>query len=108
MDYTAITAALGSVLGGLLIEHVSWRYAFLLNVPFALAVLFLTFKYVPESHGEHDSKRLDWLGAVFGSVTLGWNDARVIGPLALVTLTFAAFVMVEMRHPAPMLPLRLF
>lgn len=119
--YSAMTAALGPVLGGLLIEHVSWRYAFLFNVPFALAVLFLTFKYVPESHGEHSSKRLDWLGAVFGSATLGclvygliesstlgWNDVRVAGTLALVPLTLAAFVMVEMRHPAPMLPLRLF
>lgn len=119
--FTSITAALGPVLGGLLIEYVSWRYAFLINVPFALAVLFLTFKYVPESHGGHGDERLDWLGAILGSVTLGclvygliessalgWSDIRVMAALALVPLASIAFVMVEKKHPAPMLPLHLF
>ncbi|MGE5491540.1 MAG: DHA2 family efflux MFS transporter permease subunit [Actinomycetota bacterium] len=119
--YTAITAALGPVLGGFLIEHFSWRPAFLINVPFALAVLFLTFKYVPESKGDRGSGPMDWLGAVLastalgclvygliGSSSLGWGDVRVIGTLALAPLAFTAFVVVEKRHPSPMLPLRLF
>ena len=119
--YSAITAALGPIFGGLLIEHVSWRYAFLINVPLALTVLFLTFKYVPESRGNHGSEPLDWLGAVLASValgclvygliessTLGWGDVRVLGTLALAPLAFAAFVMIERGHPSPMLPLRLF
>jgi len=119
--YTAITAALGPVLGGFLIEHVSWRYVFFINVPFALVVLFLAFKYVPESHGDRGAGRLDWMGAALGCIalgclvygliessTLGWNDATVAGTLAIAPLAFFAFVMVEMRHPAPMLPLRIF
>lgn len=119
--YTAMTAALGPVLGGFLIEQVSWRHAFFINVPFALAVLFLTFTFVPESGGHRGLERLDWLGTVLASVALGglvygliessalgWNDVRVIGTLTLAPLAFAAFVLVELRHPSPMLPLRLF
>jgi EmrB/QacA subfamily drug resistance transporter len=119
--YTAMMSALGPVLGGFLIDQVSWRQAFFLNVPFALAVLFLTFKLVPESRGYHGSEPLDWRGAALVSValgclvygliessSLGWSDVRVIGPLALAPLAFAAFVIVEMRHPSPLLPLPLF
>jgi EmrB/QacA subfamily drug resistance transporter len=121
--YTAITAAVGPVLGGALIDHASWRWAFLLNTPFTLAVLFLTFRYVPESRGAQDKpgQRLDWAGAalvslalgclVYGlieSATRGWGDGAVLGALAIAPLAFAAFVLVERRHPAPLLPLGLF
>jgi EmrB/QacA subfamily drug resistance transporter len=119
--YTAITAALGPILGGFLIEHLSWRYAFLINVPFALAVLFLTFRYVPESRGNRGGGRLDWLGAVLVSValgslaygliessSLGWSDGRAVAALVLAPLAFVAFVIVEARHPSPMMPLQLF
>jgi EmrB/QacA subfamily drug resistance transporter len=119
--YTAITAALGPVIGGFLIEHLSWRYAFFINVPFALAVLFLSFKYVPESRRSGGYARLDWLGAALISIGLGalvygliesssrgWGDAKVITALALAPLAFAGFIFVERRHPSPMLPLRLF
>jgi EmrB/QacA subfamily drug resistance transporter len=119
--YTAITAALGPVTGGYLIEHFSWRYAFFINIPLALLILFLALRYVPESRNAHAVERVDWLGAVLASVglgclvygliessTLGWNDARVMGAFAAAPLALAAFVVVEMRHPSPMLPLRLF
>jgi EmrB/QacA subfamily drug resistance transporter len=121
--YTAITAAIGPVLGGALIEHASWRYAFLLNMPFTVAVLFLTFRYVPESRGGQEASRgpLDWPGAVVVSLALGclvygliesaaqgWLAPAVLAALALAPLAFAAFVLVELRHPAPLLPLRLF
>jgi EmrB/QacA subfamily drug resistance transporter len=121
--YTAITAAVGPVLGGALIEHASWRYAFLLNIPFTLAVLFLTFRYVPESRGAQAQarERLDWPGAVLVSLALGcliygliasstrgWLAPTVMAALVLAPLAFAAFVLVELRHPAPLLPLALF
>jgi EmrB/QacA subfamily drug resistance transporter len=119
--YTAITAALGPVIGGFLIEYFSWRYAFFINVPFALLILFLTFKYVPESRNTRDSGRLDWLGAVLVSTGLGclvygliestsrgWTDARVMTALALAPFALGGFILVEMRHPSPMLPLKLF
>jgi EmrB/QacA subfamily drug resistance transporter len=119
--YSAITAAIGPVLGGFLIEHLSWRYAFLINVPLVAGVLFLTFRYVPESRGDDIDKPLDWPGALLGSLALGslvfgliessargWGDARVLLALVLAPLAGAAFVLAESRHPAPMLPLGLF
>jgi EmrB/QacA subfamily drug resistance transporter len=121
--YTAITAAVGPVLGGFLIEHLSWRYAFFLNMPFTVIVLLLTFRYVPESRGAgKDARgRPDWLGAalvslalgclVYGlieSSTRGWFDPAVLAALAAAPLAFAAFVRVELRQQAPLLPLGLF
>jgi EmrB/QacA subfamily drug resistance transporter len=119
--YTAITAALGPVLGGFLIEHLSWRYAFFINIPFALVVLFLTFRYVPESRNNRGPQRLDWAGATLVSIGLGclvygliespaagWRDMRVSGALMLAGLALAGFIVVEMRHSSPMLPLGLF
>lgn len=118
--YTAITAALGPVLGGFLIEHWSWRFAFLLNLPLALVVLYLTWRHVPESRGRQQG-RLDWAGAALAIVGLGglvsglilsseagWRDARVACLLLLAALALAVFIVQERRHPAPLLPLHLF
>src|SRR6201987_5895680 len=59
--FTAITAALGPVLGGSLIQYISWRWAFLLNVPLAVAVIAISLRHVPESRGA-ETKQMDWLG----------------------------------------------
>jgi EmrB/QacA subfamily drug resistance transporter len=119
--YTAITTALGPVIGGFLIEYWSWRYAFLINIPFAVLVLVLVFKYVPESRNAHSAGRLDWPGALLITIGLGclvyaliasasieWNNPRIIITFAVALLTLAGFVVVEAKHPAPMLPLGLF
>jgi EmrB/QacA subfamily drug resistance transporter len=119
--FTAMTAASGPVLGGWLIDHLSWRYAFLLNVPLSIAVLLLAFRHVPESRNEEDRGSLDWPGAVLASIGLGgivygliespqkgWSHPGVLGALALGLLALAAFVAVERRHRSPMLPLGLF
>jgi EmrB/QacA subfamily drug resistance transporter len=119
--YTAITAALGPVLGGLLIEYGSWRYAFLINVPFAVLVLVLAFKYVPESRNTQSTGRLDWPGALLITIGLGslvyalitsssagWSNPIIITALAVALVTLTGFVVVELKHPAPMLPLSLF
>ena len=119
--FTAITAALGPVVGGFLIDHGSWRYAFFINVPLALAVLVLTFRHVPESRGESSDGPIDWLGAVLAAIGLGsivyalieapfagLSSRSVLASLALGACVLAAFLVVEWRHSAPMLPLRLF
>lgn len=119
--YTAITTALGPVIGGFLIQHFSWRYAFFINVPIALVVLLLTFKHVPESRSGNPRDRLDWVGAILvstglgslvyaliASSSLGWQNSRVLLSLTGALFTLGFFLYVETRHPAPMLPLHLF
>jgi EmrB/QacA subfamily drug resistance transporter len=119
--WTGITAALGPVLGGFLIDHYSWTWAFLINVPLALAVLAIVWWRVPESHGVSARARLDLWGALLATVALGgivyalieapsrsWRAADVLIGLAAGVFAAAAFVLVELRKRTPMLPLGLF
>lgn len=65
--FTAITTAIGPVLGGWLIEHVSWRAVFFINLPLAAIVLVLTLRHVPESRdesGQGQPRSADWQSAV--------------------------------------------
>ncbi len=118
--YTAITTAAGPVLGGWLIEHASWRWAFFINVPLAAGVIALSLWRVPESRSPERGK-VDWAGAfitiaglgslVYGlieSSRLGWSDPLVWGSLAGGCLCLAAFVLTEARVNSPMVPLQLF
>jgi len=118
--FTAITSALGPVLGGWLVENTSWRWIFFLNVPLAAIALFILFRYVPESRDEA-AKKLDWWGAilatlglgviVFGLIeasTLGVTAPLVLGCLVVGVIILAAFIFVERNSRAPMMPLSLF
>ena len=118
--FTAITAAVGPVLGGWLIENVSWRAVFFINVPIAVVVLALVFLHVPESRDE-ESRGLDWLGAglatislgliVFGlieSSRLGFSHPAIAGSLSGGVITTVLFIIIEARKKDPMLPLTLF
>jgi len=118
---SAITGAAGPVIGGWLIEHASWRWAFFLNLPLAAVTLAITFWQVPESRGEIRGKRLDWPGALLITVALGlivfallessnhgWRSRRVVGGLAAGVVALVLFVVVESRSDAPILPLELF
>lgn len=119
--FSAITTAIGPVMGGWLVEHVSWRAVFFLNLPLALAVLVISIWRVPESREENHSGSLDWLGATLATVGLG---ALVFGliessrrgfshPLVWATLIggvvcLVVFVLHEARAKNAMVPLRLF
>jgi EmrB/QacA subfamily drug resistance transporter len=118
--FSGITAAIGPVLGGYLVDNVSWRAAFFINVPLAVVVLWISFGHVPESR-DPDARRLDIPGAVLATLGLagvvyglvesqnsGFTDPRVLVSLALGVATLVAFVFVEGRVEEPMMPLSLF
>ena len=115
----ALTTALGPVLGGWLVDAVSWRAVFLINLPLAAATLWLA-RGIPDSQGAGAAGPLDWPGAMLaaaglGLVTFGFIAAPgqgygvpVLGCLVGGTALLAAFAVAEARHPAPMVPLGLF
>jgi EmrB/QacA subfamily drug resistance transporter len=119
--FSSITAAIGPVTGGWLIEHVSWRAAFFLNVPLAVIVLTLSLRFMDESLDPSRTARIDWSGAglavlglggvVFGLLEwppLGASHPLVVAALAIGTLSLILFVAVERATSNPMLPLTLF
>jgi EmrB/QacA subfamily drug resistance transporter len=118
--FSAITAAIGPVMGGWLIEHVSWRAVFFINIPIALLIIWMSLWRVPES-SDKESKGLDWCGAILGafglgalvyglieSSLLGFGDRSVEVALVAAAALLALFLIIEARVSNPMLPLALF
>ena len=118
--FTAMTTAVGPVLGGWLIEHASWRWAFFINVPIAAAVIAISLRRIPESRNS-SAGHVDWLGAlvatvglcgvVYGlieSISLGWGHALVLGSLIAGLACLIGFTFVEASVSSPMVPLALF
>jgi EmrB/QacA subfamily drug resistance transporter len=118
--FTAITMAIGPVLGGWLIQHASWRWAFFINIPLAAAVIAISLWRVPESRS-NGAKGIDWAGAftatlglggvvvgLIESVELGWRNPIVELSLGAGIASLIAFVIIEERSKSPMVPLVLF
>jgi EmrB/QacA subfamily drug resistance transporter len=119
--FSAITTAIGPVLGGWLIEHVSWRAVFFINLPLAAAVIIISLWRVPESRSNNESGPLDWPGASLATIGLagivfgliessrsGSLSLFVVGAFAIGVLSLVGFVFVEARVQNPMLPPKLF
>jgi EmrB/QacA subfamily drug resistance transporter len=120
-SFTSITAGVGPIVGASLAEAFSWRWIFFLNIPIATAIVLVSTRRVPESRAKGSSAPLDWLGAalataglfgvVFGLIeagTRGLTDGHVLAGLVAGALALTAFVVVEARSRAPMVPPSLF
>jgi EmrB/QacA subfamily drug resistance transporter len=117
----AMGATVGLLAGGLLTRYVGWEYIFFLNVPIGAAALALAPKVVPESKVTANRRRYDPFGAA--SITsalvvlvyaisqasqVGWASTQTAAMLTVGTALLVAFIVIETRVEAPLLPLRLF
>lgn len=118
---SALAAGAGPLLGGWLVDHLSWRAIFLINPLIAIPTLWIAVRRLPESGDPTAHAGLDWRGAVlafgglgglvYGLITasrLGWQDMTVVGSLMAGALLLLGLVLEERRSRAPMMPLRLF
>ncbi len=118
---TSATTLLGPVLGGLLVDAVSWRAAFLINIPLVALALWATLRHMPETKAEGATGRFDWLGAFVVVVAVGglafgairgqdrqWQDPLAWASLAVGMVALVAFPVLMLRRPNPLIPLGLF
>ena len=113
---------LGVVAGGLLVDSLSWQWVFFVNVPIVLGLVAVIPVFVRDTrHNQDRDRAFDTAGAVLGTAGLlavvygvvrsepkGWGSDEVLGILAAGVALLVAFVMVERRSKAPLVPLRLF
>jgi EmrB/QacA subfamily drug resistance transporter len=116
-----IMTALGPFLGGWLVQSASWRWIFLINLPFAVVVIVVGLKHVPETRNENAPSGLDLAGAALTVLGLagviaaltsgperGWSSPEVLIPLIGGLACLGAFVAVEQRSAHPLVPLDIF
>ena len=114
-------ATFGAIAGGLLTRFAGWEYIFFLNVPIGVVVLLLVPRVVPESRIETARRRYDPFGAtsMTGGLVLfvyalsnapqvGWGSTRTVALLAAAAALLVAFLVIEARVQAPLVPLRIF
>jgi MFS family permease len=120
--YSAVSsggASIGLVLGGMLTDWVSWRWALFINVPIGLALVWLAPRHLPET--KRRSARFDLAGAITSTFAIsllvygfvraasdGWGDPLTRGAFIVGLTLLAVFVAVELRAEQPITPLRLF
>ena len=115
------TTILGPLIGGLLVDTISWRAAFFLNIPLVAVAAWATWQHVPESRDEHASSQFDWIGAAIVALAVGglafgtiygqqraWRDPLgfVILAVGVVATVALPFWMMRVKHP--LIPLELF
>jgi EmrB/QacA subfamily drug resistance transporter len=116
---SGIAVALGPLVGGAVVQSISWHWIFWINVPIGLLLAPLAARWLSESRGPYGKLDLSGLalastglfGIVFGLVraqSLGWTSAAVLASLVAGAALLAAFVAFERRTPQPMLPMSFF
>jgi EmrB/QacA subfamily drug resistance transporter len=120
-SWTGVAFVIGPLVGGWLVTHASWRWVFIVNVPFAIATAALVTYAVPKRPPPETRPRVDLVGAALCVLGLGgpvfalieeprrgWTSPAIFAPLVAGIALFAAFLWWEQRTPKPMLPLGLF
>jgi EmrB/QacA subfamily drug resistance transporter len=118
---TSALTILGPLVGGILVDMVSWRAAFLVNVPFTLIGLYAAWRHVPESRDPDAPRRLDWLGSIvialavggiaFGIVRgqeTGWSDTASLVVLGIGIGAAVLFPILMVKRRDPLVPPSLF
>jgi EmrB/QacA subfamily drug resistance transporter len=114
-----LAVAIGPLVGGAVVQGISWQWIFWLNVPIGLVLAPLAFLRLRESRGPAGRLDLGGLalvsaglfGIVWGLVRgngVGWGSSEIVGSLTAGAIVLALFVLWELRAPAPMLPMRFF
>jgi EmrB/QacA subfamily drug resistance transporter len=119
--FAALTGMLGPVLGGTLVDTLSWRAVFVINLPIALATIAVTLRHVPESRIAAKDAAIDWQGGLLATLGLAgiaygisaasemrWSDPAVFAPLLAGIAVLIIFAWFEARAASPMVPLALF
>ena len=118
---TSALTLLGPILGGLLVDNVSWRVAFLINVPLVAIALFAAIRHVEESRDPDNDGHFDWIGSIVGAVAVGglafggirgqqseWRDAVAWISLGIGAVCLVVFPILMAVRPRPLVPLSLF
>jgi EmrB/QacA subfamily drug resistance transporter len=116
---SGLAVAIGPLVGGAVVQGISWQWIFWLNVPIGLALIPLAYLRLRETRGPNDALDLPGValasaglfGIVWGLVRgngVGWGSLEITTSFVLGTIVLALFVVWELRAPAPMLPLRFF
>jgi EmrB/QacA subfamily drug resistance transporter len=105
-----IAGLLGPLAGGLIVDNISWRWVFYLNLPFGIIALVLCVLFLQTASGERGEFRLDMPGTallVTGAGLLVWGlDQKVLWMVLCGVVAIAAALPFELRHPAPLLPIK--
>ncbi|HEY8800421.1 MAG TPA: MFS transporter [Candidatus Limnocylindrales bacterium] len=118
---TSGATLLGPVVGGLVVDKLSWRLAFLINVPLVAVATWAVVRHVAESRDPQADRRFDWFGAFVGAVAIGglsfgairgqeqeWHDTLAWAALAVGAVAFVLFPILMRFRPRPLVPLSLF